>query len=521
METKANYVLVGVFTLVAIVAAFGFVYWTATVSDHGETAQLRVVIPGSASGLAAGSTVLFNGVPIGTVKRVWLPYDDPTIAIADTEIVRLTPITKSTTDSTYAVSYFPKDDRILFTRDQGGNELNHLYVLKDGQERDLTPGEKLKAQFAGWTPDGGAFFVASNERDPRYFDIYRYDAGTYQRTLVYKNEHGDFPDDISGDGKWVAMTKLNSTNDSDIYLWNAETRALTHLTPHKGEAQYSPATFDPPSRYLYYLSNEGGEFTRLRRYSLAAGTHEDVEKADWDVAFTSFSHNGRYRVTGVNKDGRAVITVVETASGKPVALPAIPNGGVGGVSIARSESKLAFYVNGDRSPNDLHVLQLGTNSAPAKLTSSLSPDIDPADLVDTQVVRFKARDGVTIPNILWKPHQATPAAKAPALVFVHGGPGGQTTSGYSAIVQYYVNHGYVILGINFSFEGAFLGDYDKTMAAFINGTWDVKEPNPIYGGTGTWTANWISFVDAGTSDASSGDASSGDAPQGDVGEGGQ
>ena len=51
-------------------------------------------------------------------------------------------------------SRFPKDDRILFTRDQGGNELNHLYVLKDGQERDLTPGEKLKAQFGGWTPDG-------------------------------------------------------------------------------------------------------------------------------------------------------------------------------------------------------------------------------------------------------------------------------------------------------------------------------------------------------------------------------
>src|SRR5215213_4249760 len=56
-----------------------------------------------------------------------------------------TPVTTSTTDSTYAVSYFPKDDRLLFTRDQGGNELNHLYVLTSGgQERDLTPGEKLK-----------------------------------------------------------------------------------------------------------------------------------------------------------------------------------------------------------------------------------------------------------------------------------------------------------------------------------------------------------------------------------------
>src|SRR5687767_7405676 len=39
-----------------------------------------------------------------------------------------TPVTASTTDSTYAVSFFPNDERILFTRDQGGNELNHLYV---------------------------------------------------------------------------------------------------------------------------------------------------------------------------------------------------------------------------------------------------------------------------------------------------------------------------------------------------------------------------------------------------------
>jgi hypothetical protein len=45
---------------------------------------------------------------------------------------------------------------------------------KAGQERDLTPGAKLKASFAGWTPDGSAFFVASNERDARYFDLYRY-----------------------------------------------------------------------------------------------------------------------------------------------------------------------------------------------------------------------------------------------------------------------------------------------------------------------------------------------------------
>jgi dipeptidyl aminopeptidase/acylaminoacyl peptidase len=53
-----------------------------------------------------------------------------------------------------------------------------------------------------------------------------------------------------------------------------------------------------------------------------------------------------------------------------------------------------------------------------------------------------------IPNILWKPHQATAAHKVPALVWVHGGPGGQTTRDYSSTIQYLANHGYVVLGIN-------------------------------------------------------------------------
>ena len=348
------------------------------------------------------------------------------------------------------MSFFPKDDRLLLTRDQGGNELNHLYVLSpDGKERDLTPGEKLKAAFAGWTPDGAAFFVSSNERDARYFDIYRYDAATYERTLLYKNEHGHSPDAVSGDGKWVAMTKLNTTNDSDIYLWNAETKALTHLSAHKGDAQFEPATFDPASKYLYYLTNEGTEFTRLRRYALAAGHRTRTSTRPTGTSPSPPSHAAAAIASPASTVTAAPSSASSTpTTGKPVALPAIPNGGVGGVSIARSESKLAFYLNGDRSPNDLHVLQLGSAATPVKLTSSLNPEIDPADLVDTQVVRFKARDGVSVPNILWKPHQATPSAKAPALVFVHGGPGGQTTSGYSGLVQYFVNHGYVVLGIN-------------------------------------------------------------------------
>ena len=61
-------------------------------------------------------------------------------------------LTSSTTDSTFAVSWFPADARVLFTADSGGNEINHLYVREaDGATRDLTPGDKAKAEFVGWS----------------------------------------------------------------------------------------------------------------------------------------------------------------------------------------------------------------------------------------------------------------------------------------------------------------------------------------------------------------------------------
>ena len=83
------------------------------------------------------------------------------------------PLTSSTTDSIFAASPFPNDGRILYSSDKGGNELSHLYVRNpDGTTKDLTPGEKLNARFAGWAQDDRSFFVASNERDQRYFDLY-------------------------------------------------------------------------------------------------------------------------------------------------------------------------------------------------------------------------------------------------------------------------------------------------------------------------------------------------------------
>jgi dipeptidyl aminopeptidase/acylaminoacyl peptidase len=357
-----------------------------------------------------------------------------------------TQLTRSSKESTFAVDYLP-DGRFLYNYDRGGNENEHLYVLEGGQERDLTPGEKVKASFLGWNADKSAFYYMANGRDPRFFDVFKMGVKDFKSTLLYEDTAGYQFGAISRDEKWLAFTKPNTTADSDIYLYELSSKAMKHLSPHQGDASYSPADFDVESKNLYYLTDDGGEFKYLARYDLATGRKETVEKADWDILYAYFSRHGKYRVLAVNDDAHTRITIVETRSGKTVPLPRLPNGDITGVTISDDEKLMAFYFNGDRSPANLYVYDFATAAA-KKLTESLNPEISPEDLVESEVVRFKSFDGLPIPNILYRPHGASAASPAPALVWVHGGPGGQTRTGYSPLIQFLVNHGYAVLGIN-------------------------------------------------------------------------
>jgi dipeptidyl aminopeptidase/acylaminoacyl peptidase len=358
-------------------------------------------------------------------------------------------LTNSTKESTYAVSYFPADGRFLYRYDKGGNENDHLYLRElDGKETDLTPGEKTKAQFYGWSQDRKSFFFGTNTRDPKFFDVFEMNVADLKPTLIYKDESGYILGDISGDRKFLAFGKPGaSTADSDVYLYNTGTKEMKNITAHTGDVENNPETFDPASRFLYYLSDEGTEFKGIVRYDLASGEKAPMAKSNWDVSFVTFSHNGKYRAVGTNEDARTKVTVYEGATDKVVPLPPLPEGDITAVKFSESENKLAFYHDGARSPANLYVYDFATQK-PLKLTESLSPEINAADLVDSRVIRYKSFDGTEIPAILYQPRGATAQKKAPAIVRVHGGPGGQARMPYSAGVQFLVNHGYVVLDVN-------------------------------------------------------------------------
>lgn len=387
---------------------------------------------------ADGSKILASSDKSGVFNAVTMTADGTA-----------TRVTTSATDANFAQTFFPGDDRILVSADQGGNELNHIYVIEEsGTKTDLTPGENVKASFAGWHEDGEIFYLSTNERDPAAFDIYAYDADDYERELVFENTDGLAPGDISSDGRWMSLDKSISSADSDIYLVDleAEEASPVLITEHEGDIAYGTYGFNADSTELVYATNEFGEFNQAWTYNLETGEKAPLIEADWDVSFVSYSPSGRYQIHAINNDALSELTITDTMTGEPVELTGIPDGEIGQIRFSRDESEIAFGVNTDTSPFNLYRATLGQDAV--RLTDALNPEIDEANLVTATIERFDSFDGVTIPGVLYKPKQASAETPVPALVLVHGGPGGQSTRGYSAMVQHLVNHGYAVYAAN-------------------------------------------------------------------------
>jgi dipeptidyl aminopeptidase/acylaminoacyl peptidase len=410
-----------------------------TASQFFETTSYRMGAPSGYAFSRDGSHLLISSDASGVFNAYALPIGggEPR------------PLTRSTDNATFAASYFPNDERILFVSDQGGNELNHLYVrLADGTTRDLTPGENLRAGFMGWSGDGRTFFVSTNERDPRAFDIYAYDSATYERRMIFRNSGEFLPSEVSRDGRFVALGKANSSADSDIYLYEVGSEAAPrHITPHQGNVAFGIYGFTPDGRALVYGTNENGEFGEAWRFDLASGEKRPMIRADWDVMFVMYSPSGRYRVHAVNADASTDLTITDTRSDTAVTLRGVPAGDLGGVRFNGDETRIAFTVASDTSPSDIFVADLATGAA-RRLTSALNPAIDEGQLVEGSVARFASYDGLDIPGILYRPRGASAANPVPAVVYVHGGPGGQSRRGYNPVVQHLVNNGYAVYLIN-------------------------------------------------------------------------
>ncbi|HEY6925806.1 MAG TPA: DUF885 family protein, partial [Steroidobacteraceae bacterium] len=344
--------------------------------------------------------------------------------------------------------YFPRDERVLYAADVGGNELTHLFVRElDGSTHDVTPGPKLRARFVGWAPDGRSFFAATNERDARFFDLYEFAAEGYDRHLLFQNDAGYQIRAVSPDRRYVAVSRIVDNANTYAYLYDTHTKTLRRLTPEDGAIASEPQVFSPDSSQLYLTTDEGREFEYLVRLDLQTGQTRTVYQTEWDVEEARLSHDGHYLIVAVDEDARTTLRLIEPATLTQVAIPFAGPGTTESFSISPRE-RLAGVVqaNGD-APGDVFVVDLKSGKR-KHLLSGRAPGVAQSDLVPGTVVRFSSYDGVTIPGVLYVPRGLEKTHEAPAVVWVHGGPGGESTIGYQPAIQFLVNNGYVVYAIN-------------------------------------------------------------------------
>ncbi len=356
-------------------------------------------------------------------------------------------VTENKAESFYAVDYVPGTNDLLYSADKGGNEISHIYLLKeDGSTTDLTPGETEKANFAGWTKDKKSMYYMSNKRDSKFFDMYKMNIADWTSEMIYKNEDGNDISDISWDENIIAKSKTITTSSNQLFLYDKTTKKTTEISAPDTKEKYNGQGFSKDGKYFYYLTTEGSEFTYLVQYEIATGVKTTIFETNWDVMYSYLSENEKYRIIGINEDGKNAIKLIDMASGAEVEFPEI-DGDVLALSMSDSEDKIRLSVGSSKSPNNIYYYNLKSKEL-KKLTNSLNPNMNADDLVSSEVVRYKSFDGLEIPAIYYKPLTATKDNKVPALVWVHGGPGGQSRTGYFSLIQYLVNHGYAVLAVN-------------------------------------------------------------------------
>ena len=372
-------------------------------------------------------------------------YNAYELSITDTTAIALT---KSTKESIYTVDYLPGSSKFIYSADEGGNENSHLFLMdrKSNNPKDITPWANSANSFNGWSQDKKSMYINSNKRDVKYFDILKLDTLTWKPTILYQNESGLTPSVISKTERYIALTKEITTDKNEMYLYDSKTKTTKRLSNDK-EANWSPMAFEKNDSIFYYTSNEDKEFSSLLKYNINTGKSEEIFKDKWDIMYMSLSEKEKYHIIFVNSDGKNKVLLFEHATGKPLKLPDFDDGDVLNVIISNSENKLLLTVGSSTSSPNLYLYDIPTKKL-KQLTSTLSKKINQDDLAKAEVIRFKSFDGKEIPAIYYKPLQASKNNKVPALIWVHGGPGGQSRIGYSNTIQYLVNKGYAVLAVN-------------------------------------------------------------------------
>jgi dipeptidyl aminopeptidase/acylaminoacyl peptidase len=334
--------------------------------------------------------------------------------------------------------YSPTENRLLFGMDVGGNERSQLFLLQDGQVRDLTNAPDAIHYPGGFSPDGKRIAYTATRRNGTDFDIFVQELPEGEPETVWEVSGYYTVADWAPDGRALIVSRHHSNVNNDLYRLNLATGETTLLTGHEGEARFSGAHVTPHGGSLYLATDRDGEFLRLARLDLATLALEYLTPDDRDVEGVELSRDGRYLVASRNVDGYSEVLLFN-GRGRRMPDPRIPEGIVGGFEFSPDSGRLAFTLTAPERNPDVWVVDLPDGDA-RHLTRSSTAGIPPRSFRRPRVVRYTSFDGRRIPALFYE----RGAEDAPVIVNVHGGPESQARPAFAPVTQYLLGRGYAV-----------------------------------------------------------------------------
>ena len=288
-----------------------------------------------------------------------------------------------------------------------------------------------------WSNAGDRFAYFTTQRNGRDWDIRVMDVETGEDRAILEEQGVWFPADWSPDDTRMLVARYVSANEAYPYILDLAKGDLT--TFHQGEEKvaYSGFLWAADGQAVYYISDEGSEFQRLRHRDLTTGeTTTLTADINWNVEGIELSDDGKRLAFAVNEEGYSRLYVLDTETGTRLDVPELPLGIVGGLQFSPF-GQLALTLNTPTSVSDVYVLDLD-QGAVTRWTFSEVGGLDTATLVEPKLVRYPTFDEAdgqrrTIPAFVYQPRGDGPF---PVVIDIHGGPEGQDRPRFSSETQF-------------------------------------------------------------------------------------
>lgn len=380
-------------------------------------------------------------------------------------------------DPVGGVLWSPNGDWLAISVAPGGGMNQQVYLVRpDGTGlRRLTDGGRENNWLGGWSDDGKALTFASNRASPESMDAYIYEIDAQAPALVAKNPGVGSLMDMSPDRRFAVLYRQRSRGDNDLFLIEMTTGSETLLTPHDPPAQFGSAAFSSDGRAIYLSSNGGRDLTAFARVKLSAGagpvevlaSREDAELQEF-----ALTEDGATAALLWNVAGRSELSFFDLESSDQLPGPSLPAEIVTGLTFSKDGSRLAFTASGAASPPNVWVLERGKGLI--QVTDSPHPGIDLSSLVEPELVRYRAHDGLELTAWLYRPKGAP--VPAPMVLSFHGGPEGQERPVFNSTYQALLSRGIAVLAPNVRGSSGFGKNFVNldNGALRVNGVKDIE-----------------------------------------------